>query len=336
MHEAMFYERLEGGAVRCFLCSHRCRISTGKRGICGVRENAGGTLDSLVYGKVVALHLDPIEKKPLHHYLPGTTSLSLATAGCNFRCLQCQNAEISQLPPGAPIPGRDTPPQDLVVEARAAGAASISYTYTEPTIFFEYAMDIGRLAHDAGLGNVFVTNGFITPEALEVTEGWLNAANVDLKAFSDETYKKTYGGRLQPVLDSIAGWWRRGVWVEVTTLVIPGINDSDAELADIAGYLASVSPDIPWHVSAFFPTYRLLDRPPTPPETLVRARDIGVRAGLRFVYVGNVPGAGGEDTACPSCGKTVILRRGYRVERIELAGGKCRFCGAVIPGRFLP
>jgi pyruvate formate lyase activating enzyme len=334
MHEAMFFERLEGGAVRCFLCAHGCRIAPGRRGICNVRENVDGTLLSLVYGKAVALHLDPIEKKPLYHYLPGSTSLSVATAGCNFHCLQCQNAEISQVAHDAPIPGRGLPPASLVAEATAAGAQSISYTYTEPTVFFEYARETGHLAREAGLGNVFVTNGFISPEALAATDGWLDAANVDLKAFSDETYKRIYGGRLQIVLDSIAAWWRRGVWVEVTTLVIPGVNDSEAELAAIAGFLGGVSPDLPWHVSAFFPTYRMTDRPPTPVETLVGAREIGIQAGLRFVYVGNIQLTGGEDTTCPSCGKVVIRRTGYRIGPIDLAGGKCRFCGASVAGRF--
>jgi len=338
-HEALLYERLSDERVQCHLCAQRCVIPPERTGICRVRQNVRGTLYSLVYGRLIAQAVDPIEKKPLFHYLPGTTSLSIATPGCNLRCSFCQNADISQRPGLLGyVDGRDTPPGAVVEAAQRHGCASISYTYTEPTIFFEYARDVGELAHRVGLANVFVTNGFMSPEMLDLAvpaEGkpLIDAANVDLKSFRDEFYRKECGARLQPVLDSLRILWQRGVWVEVTTLVIPGRNDGEEELRDAARFIAQeMSVDTPWHVSRFHPAWHLADVPPTPAVTLGRAREIGLEEGLRYVYLGNVPGSEGESTYCPQCGERVIGRRGFQVTQTRLHEGHCAQCGAEIAG----
>jgi pyruvate formate lyase activating enzyme len=333
MREAMLWEEAGEGRVRCRLCAHRCLIPAGGRGVCMVRENRGGKLYSLVYGRLVSQALDPVEKKPLFHFLPGTGTLSIATVGCNFRCDFCQNYEISQFPRehSGRIVGEEVEPQKIVEAAKETQARSISYTYTEPTIFFEFCRDTGILAAQEGLKNIFVTNGYVTEEALEEAKGWLHAANVDLKSFSEDFYRRFCGASLQPVLDTIRRMWEAGIWVEVTTLVIPGRNDSEAELCWIAEFLAGISPDIPWHVSRFVPAYKVWDIPPTPVNTLRKAREIGLSAGLHFVYMGNVPGEG-EDTFCPSCGKVLIKRYGFYVLKKDLQEGHCPHCGAAIPG----
>jgi pyruvate formate lyase activating enzyme len=333
MKRALFQEPREGGKVQCGLCAHRCIIAPGHRGICAVRENREGVLVSLVYDKVIAQNIDPIEKKPLFHFLPGTTSFSIATPGCNFRCKHCQNADISQLPRdrGGMLTGQPARPAQIVAAARQMGCASISYTYTEPTIYYELAFDTAQLAAAAGLKNVFVTNGYITPEALREIRPYLHAANIDLKAFTDDFYRDICGARLQPVLDSIRLYRELGVWTEITTLVIPGHNDSERELRQIAEFIRSIDPDIPWHVSRFHPTYLLTDRPRTPVVTLQRAREIGIAAGLRHVYEGNVPGEG-EETFCGNCRKPVVRRFGFTVERMDVRDGRCPFCGTVIAG----
>ncbi len=339
MKEALLYEKLEDLAVRCHLCAHRCRIAEGKKGVCHVRENRAGTLYSLVYGRLISQAIDPIEKKPLFHFYPGSVSLSIATVGCNFRCLFCQNADISQMPRDRDrIEGHTVAPETVVAAAQRYQCPSISYTYTEPTVFFEYTLDVARLAHQAGIANVYVTNGYMTPEMLEMVTSpaeppLMDAANVDLKAFRDEFYRQQCGARLQPVLDSLIMMRKRRVWVEVTTLVIPGLNDSEGELRDIARFIATeLGSDVPWHVSRFHPTYRLTDRPVTPVSTLHRAYQIGLEAGLRYVYEGNVPGAGGEDTICPSCHQVVIERVGFRISSHKAQGGICSYCGAGISG----
>ena len=333
MKQAMFQEAKEEKKVQCGLCSHRCIIVPGKRGICGVRENKDGVLYSLVYDKVIARHIDPIEKKPLFHFQPGSLSYSIATPGCNFHCKHCQNADISQLPrdQGGVILGEEVSPSMIVDAALRNGCASISYTYTEPTIYFELAYDTARLAAGAGLKNVFVSNGYITPEALREIKPYLHAANIDLKGYTDEFYKKICGSRLQPVLDSIRLYQELGIWIEITTLVIPGHNDSDEELNGIARFIRSVGENIPWHVSRFHPTYKLTDQPITPLKTLKRAREIGFDAGLRYVYEGNIPGEG-EDTLCWSCRKTLIKRIGFSVLENMIKDGKCGYCGAPIAG----
>ena len=320
-----------GPDVHCFLCAHHCRVLPGERGLCGVRENRDGVLYTLVYGRPVSLAVDPIEKKPLFHFLPGSLSLSLATVGCNFTCAFCQNADISQMPRDqGRITGRFVPPEQVVEAALRAGCLSISYTYTEPTVFYEYARDCARLAVQAGLKNVFVTNGYMTKETLGDIDGRLHAANVDLKSFSDEFYRTQAGARLKPVLDSIRRLWEMGVWLEVTTLLIPGLNDREAELRALTQFLASVSPDIPWHVSRFHPTYRLLDAVPTPVSSIERALRLGREAGLRYVYGGNVAGHSSESTVCPGCGESLIERRGFSLGRIDLKDGRCPRCGLEI------
>lgn len=337
MKEALFYQSLESGTVQCFLCPHRCRIRPGKLGACGVRQNQDGRLYTLVYGRAVAANVDPIEKKPLFHFHPGTLSFSIATAGCNFQCLHCQNAEISQMPRDrGRIEGADLPPEKVVDLAVGRNCRTISYTYTEPTVYFEYAYDTARLAQAKGIQNVFVTNGFTSLEALDTIHPYLQAANVDLKSFRDSFYRRVCKARLAPVLDCIREMVRRNIWIEVTTLVIPGWNDSEQELREIARFLCGLSPDLPWHVSAFHPTYRMLDRPRTPARTLRRGREIGMEEGLRYVYTGNLPGDDGENTYCPGCGRAVIRRHGFRVISIDLERGACRSCGQTVPVRMEP
>lgn len=334
MKEALFYEKGDRSVVRCGLCRFRCRIEDGHRGLCGVRENRGGVLFSLVYGKAVAQQVDPVEKKPLFHFLPGSSSYSIATAGCNFRCLHCQNYGIAHaVHGGGPVPGRDLAPEKIVAQAISAGCSSISYTYTEPTVFYEYAYDTAVLARRAGLRNIFVTNGYITEEALAFISPYLDAANIDLKGFTPEFYRDVVSASLDEVLDSIRAYKRLGIWLELTTLVIPGRNDSEDELGAIARFIADeIGVDTPWHVSRFHPAYKLTELRPTPVATLRKAREIGIAAGLKYVYEGNVPGEGGENTLCPACKKPVIKRFGYTIESSSLQNGTCSSCGQAIDG----
>jgi pyruvate formate lyase activating enzyme len=341
MKEALLYEQLDGQRVRCNLCAHRCTIANGRQGVCQVRENRDGILYSLVYGFPLSQAVDPIEKKPLFHVYPGSTAFSIATVGCNFHCDFCQNADISQMPRDrGEILGRHVTPEEVVRAAGRHHCRSIAYTYTEPTIFFEYSYDIARLAHAEGMASVYVTNGYMSREMLELFQGradghepWLDAANVDLKAFRDETYKRVCGARLQPVLDSLKHMKALGVWVEITTLVVPQMNDSEAELRDIARFIAGeLGVETPWHVSRFHPDYRMYDRGPTPVATLQRAYELGREAGLRYVYVGNLPGARLEDTLCPGCGETAIARWGFQVTRRNIREGHCSRCGTAIDG----
>ncbi|WP_224982513.1 AmmeMemoRadiSam system radical SAM enzyme [Geomonas agri] len=334
MKEAMFYQKLDGDRVRCGLCRFCCLIGVGQRGRCRVRENRDGVLYTMVYGNLVAEHVDPIEKKPLFHLLPGSRSYSVATVGCNFRCLHCQNYTIAQ--PDEDTVGRSgsfVEPKTVVERALATGCRSIAYTYTEPTIFFEYALETAQLAKAAGLKNIFVTNGYITSEALAVVTPYLDAANIDLKGFSDGFYRQVVGAALGEVLDCIRDYKRQGIWVELTTLVIPNRNDSEEELRELARFIADeVGVETPWHVTQFYPTHRLTDQPRTPVETLQKARRIGQEAGLRFVYQGNVPAEGGENSYCSFCGALLIKRLGYLVEKNLLSNGTCPGCGAVIEG----
>jgi pyruvate formate lyase activating enzyme len=333
MKEAMLYGKLPDGRVRCNLCAHRCLIAGGRTGICQVREQRGGALYTLVYGRAIARHVDPVEKKPLFHFYPGSAAFSIATAGCNFHCRWCQNWEISQRPRQRPlIPGEEASPEQIVAAAQRAGSRSIAYTYTEPTVFFEYAYDTARLARGAGLANICITNGYMTAEMLETFRPYLDAANVDLKAFRDQTYRKYVGARLQPVLDSLKLMRRLGIWLEITTLVIPGVNDDPAELRDAADFVANeLGPTTPWHVSRFFPAYEMADVPPTPMETLRRARGIGLEEGLRYVYLGNEPGE--ENTCCHGCGRVLIRRSGYRIRENRVPpDGRCPACGSPVAG----
>jgi pyruvate formate lyase activating enzyme len=333
MKEAMFYEHESGGRVRCGLCRFRCLIADGARGICAVRENRGGTLFSLVYGKLCAENVDPIEKKPLFHVMPGSSSFSIATVGCNFHCRHCQNYSISQVQVGDRIAGHNRTPEEVVSHALANGCRSISYTYTEPTVFFEFAYDTAKLAREAGLLNIFVTNGYISSQALATIAPFLDAANIDLKGFSERFYRDIVHARLSEVLDSIIQYRSQGIWIELTTLIIPGLNDTDNELEGIARFIVSnLGADTPWHVTRFYPTFKLIDRPPTPPETLRRAVEIGRSTGLRYVYEGNVPGSGGEDTVCPSCSVQLVERSGFTVLHNRIESNACPHCGTTIAG----
>ncbi|OGZ33019.1 MAG: AmmeMemoRadiSam system radical SAM enzyme [Candidatus Portnoybacteria bacterium RBG_13_40_8] len=294
MHEALLYEKQENKKVRCNACNHRCVIAESRRGICGVRENRDGKLYSLVYGKIIAEHIDPIEKKPLYHFMPGSFSLSIATAGCNFRCLHCQNADISQISKqgtGSSIQelGENKTPEKIVKHALDNKCPSISYTYTEPTIFVEFALDCMKLAKEEGLRNVWVSNGYMTKETLDLIAPYLDAANIDLKAFSEDFYQQVCGAKLKPILENLIEIKKRRIWLEITTLIIPGKNDSEKELKQIAEFIKKkLGSDTPWHVSRFFPYYKMKDVPPTPVEKVYQAVEIGKSVGLKYVYAGNV------------------------------------------------
>jgi pyruvate formate lyase activating enzyme len=331
--KAMLWEKLEGNKVRCFLCAHRCNIDENKFGFCGMRQNIGGELYTYAYGEVIASHVDPIEKKPLYHFLPGTYAYSIATIGCNFHCPFCQNWRISQQSAKkGDAEGYELKPGQVVDEAIRNDCRSISYTYTEPTIFFEYAYDTAKIAKERGLYNNFVTNGFMTEEAIETIRPYLDAANVDLKFFNDDSYKKICKGRLQPVLDSIKNIKKAGIWLEVTTLIIPGENDSEEELRNIAAFLAATGKEIPWHISRFHPDYKYTDSYPTPLETMEKAARIGKEEGLKYVYLGNVYTR--AETNCPGCGNVLIERAGFgaSLSKDFLKGGKCRNCGTAVEG----
>ncbi len=334
MKEALVYDKLSNDVVRCDLCVHHCRIAPGKFGICRVRKNIDGTLYTLVYDRIISQGVDPVEKKPLFHFYPGSPAYSIATPGCNFRCAWCQNWQIAQMPRERHlIDGRKVTPEEIVAAAKASGSHSIAYTYTEPTVFFELAYDTAQLAHATGLANIYVTNGYMTEAMLTMFAPYLDAANVDLKAFNDATYKRYVGARLQPVLDSMKTMKRLGIWLEVTTLVIPGLNDDPAEIRDAAAFVAQeLGPETPWHISRFYPAYKMLDRPPTPVETLNHAKEIGLSEGLKFIYVGNAPDAGTHDTVCPECGHVLIRRHGFGVLANHVRDGHCPDCGAPVAG----
>lgn len=353
MREASYYERLDDNRVLCTLCRHYCEIRDGKRGVCGVRINHAGKLYTLVYDSVISRNVDPIEKKPLFHFYPGSRAYSIATVGCNLRCFFCQNFEISQYPKGihrhdkaietegaetiCPMleettPGEKVTPEQIVESALISGCATIAYTYTEPTIFYELAFDTAKLASQRGLKNIFVTNGYITNEALTNIRPYLHAANIDLKGFDERFYKKICGANLQPVLDSIRVYRELGIWIEVTTLIIPNHNDSDEELKQIAEFIRGIGVEIPWHVSQFYPAYKLIDQPRTPISTLRKAREIGLSVGLRYVYEGNVPGEGGESTYCYKCKEPLIERYGFSIVENHIRNSECPRCGIRIDG----
>jgi len=335
IREALLYEKLTDSRVQCALCAHRCKINSGRRGLCGVRENKDGILYSLVFGTLIAEHVDPIEKKPFFHVYPASRSYSIATVGCNFSCDFCQNHEISQMPRSTlMITGEDTAPTVIVERSQKSGCKTIAYTYTEPTVYLETALETAKIARRDGLKNVFVTNGFMTPEAVEMMAPYLDAANVDLKSFRDEFYKKQCGARLDPVLDSLKEMKNRGIWIEITTLLIPGLNDSLEELKDIAAFIFSLGSETPWHISRFHPQFKMLKVPSTPVALLQRARHIGKEAGLKYVYSGNVPGDEGENTYCSNCNKLLINRYSYRVVASHLSGNSCPRCGKKLEGIF--
>jgi len=332
LKEALLYKKLQGHKVSCFLCGHRCLIADGQFGICQARQNKEGTLYTLTYGELCAANIDPIEKKPIFHMLPGSKSYSFAALGCNFRCGFCQNWQISQKREADKLGIKSEPksPEIIVSEALQHKCQSISYTYSEPTIFFEYALETAKLAKEKGLYNIFVTNGYMTAEALEMIKPYLDAANVDLKSFNDANYQKVCGGRLQPVLDTISLMRRMNIWVEITTLVIPDFNDSSEELKDIAGFLSGVGKEIPWHISRFHPDYKITDKEPTSLSKLKEAYTIGKDAGLRYVYIGNVLEE--EKTYCYKCGQDLISRSGFSVIKNILKDGKCPGCNTALDG----
>lgn len=333
MKEALFYKKLEGKKVSCFLCHQCCVIADGKRGICGVRENIDGVLYSLIYGMAIAQNIDPIEKKPFFHLHPGSSSFSIATVGCNFKCLNCQNSNISQPYKNDVGRGNYVEPESIVDLALEYNCRSISYTYTEPTIFFEYAFDIAKLAKERGLKNNFVTNGFMGKEALETIRPYLDSANVDLKSFSDEFYRKICSARLEPVLENLKAMVKCGIWVEVTTLIIPTLNDSEKEFKRIAGFVADeLGRDVPWHISAFHPAYKLENLPSTDLEILHRAAQIGYSRGLHYVYTGNCPGDKYENTICFNCKEILIKRFGYSIIKNLIKDNKCPNCKTEIAG----
>ena len=327
-----YFTSLNGGEIQCELCPHRCRVSKGKRGLCRVRENREGKYYSLVYGNPCAVHLDPIEKKPLFHVLPATTSFSIATAGCNFQCKFCQNWEISQASP-EDIYSYDAPPDLIVKKAEEMRARSIAYTYVEPTVFYEYMIDIAELAKRAGLLNVTHSNGFINPGPLRNLCKVLDAANIDLKGFTESFYREICSGELNPVLDTLKILKQEKIHIEITNLMIPTKNDEMPVLKEMCLWIKKeLGGETPIHFSRFYPLYRLKSLPPTPVSTIERARAVALSAGLEYVYIGNVPGHEAENTFCPKCQKPVIRRTGYMIGEVHLKAGKCKFCGKPIPG----
>ena len=344
LRECDLYRPLKNGVVQCTACHHWCAIKPGESGKCGVRRNYDGKLYLVTYGKAAAIHIDPVEKKPLYHFLPGEGILSIGTVGCNFRCQFCQNWEISQLrdfyvdpKTGEPdrFIGYDSPPERIVEAAEYYGVRLLAYTYNEPVVWIEYAHDIAVLGVERGMRNVFVSSGFETHHAWKYMEGLLHAINVDLKGFTEKFYREITGARLKPVLENIeylgGEVWPK-IWLEVTTLVIDGYNDSEEELRGIARFLASVNPNIPWHVTAAHPDYKMLHIRPTPHSTLIKAYEIGKEEGLKFVYVGNVYDPERSSTYCPKCGTMLIRRDGYRVTEMWEERGVCHNCGEKIPG----
>jgi pyruvate formate lyase activating enzyme len=334
--EAYLAKPLSGDTVQCQTCEHFCAIKPGETGKCGVRRNVDGTLYLVVYGEAIAVHVDPIEKKPLFHFMPGSDALSIGTYGCNFRCPFCQNWQMSQtrnFDDSGDYLSQSAMPEVLVDTCLKNNIPIIAYTYNEPTIFFEYTYDTAKLVHERGIKNVYVSNGYMSLAALDMIEPYLDGINVDLKAFTEEFYREQCQGRLEPVKRNIAHMaCETDIWVEVTTLLIPGLNDSDEELRAMAAWLAEVDPDMPWHVSAFHPDYQMQDRPRTAQRDLARAHEIGKEAGLHHVYVGNVMDADRESTYCPECGEKLIQRHWYSVRELWRERGTCSKCGHAVAG----
>ncbi|MBU0516339.1 MAG: AmmeMemoRadiSam system radical SAM enzyme [Proteobacteria bacterium] len=333
MSAALLFDRREDNKVRCRLCRHGCLIKDGQTGICHVRKNVGGELQSLVFRKLIAENVDPIEKKPLFHVHPGSLSYSVATVGCNFKCTFCQNADISQMPADTGrIMGRETRPEQVVAAAKRSGCRTIAHTYTEPTVYFETALEIATLATQADILTVFVSNGYMSDEALDTIHPHLAAANIDLKSFRDDFYKKQCGAKLEGVLASLQKLKRQNVWLEVTTLLIPSLNDDLAELSDLVDFLVELGPETPWHISRFFPRYHRTDLPPTSVDFLIEVRRMGLSKGLHYVYSGNIHGDESEDTNCHHCGHRLIRRRGYTVSHNVITEDKCPHCGTAVAG----
>ncbi len=330
--EAMYYEKSGEGQVRCLNCPNTCLLEDGDRGFCRVREAKGGKLYSLAWSNPCAVYVDPIEKKPLFHFLPGTTAFSVATAGCNFRCKYCQNWQISQVRPEE-THNLELLPEDVVDWAKREKCRTIAYTYSEPTVFYEYMLETSKMAKVKGIRNIYHSNGYINPEPLERLCQYLDGANVDLKCFTDEFYRTVSAGRLRPVLNTLRTLREKGVHLEITNLVVPGLNDDMNSIENMCSWIKEeLGEGVPLHFSRFHPMYKLKNLPATPVETLEMARERAVDVGLNYVYIGNVPGHEGENTYCPKCGRMVIGRRGYQITANNVADGRCRFCGREVGG----
>jgi len=344
MKKAILYQKFSDGKLRCDACFHKCLIVEGKTGICGVRKNIKGELYLLVYGKAAAFNIDPVEKKPLFHFYPGSEVFSFGTFGCNFACDFCQNWDISQEPKnrsrggGLPIEdnywGESLPPSKIIEFCQDKNISQIAYTYNEPTIWEEYAEETMKLAKKTGMKNIWVSNGYMSERTLEFISPYLDAINVDLKSFSEEFYKEIVKAKLEPVKENIKNIWQKGIWEEVTTLVIPGLNDSSQELSKIAEFLVNISSDLPWHLSAFYPNYKMRNKMPTSQEILMKAYEIGKTAGLKYVYTGNIPDVSLESTYCPKCNELLIKRQGIEMIENNLKGSHCPKCYEKIAGRW--
>ena len=332
---AQYWQRVTGSVVQCLLCPRKCVLAAGQRGACTVRINKDGKLYTLGYGNPVATHIDPIEKKPFFHVAPGESVFSLAVAGCNMRCIFCQNWQISQSRPDE-TQNYYLPPEDAVKKAIESNCKFIAYTYTEPTVFYEYMLDIAKLAREKGLKNVMHSCGYINPEPLKELLKYMDAVNVDLKGFSEEYYARaSAGAQLKPVLETLKTIKHEGVWLEITNLLIPGLNDDPAKIKEMCLWIKeNLGDDVPLHFSRFMPAYRLENLPPTPIEKLEEARRIAKGVGLKYVYIGNTPGHEGENTYCPNCGKMIVKRMGYRILENDIKDRKCKFCGYAIAGRW--
>jgi pyruvate formate lyase activating enzyme len=332
LRRALFYKRLTKQRVKCELCPRECEVGDMERGYCGVRENRRGEYYTVVYGRACTTQIDPIEKKPLFHCLPGSLIYSFATAGCNMECKNCQNWQISQSRPEQLEQVRLLP-ADMVAQARGRGLRLIAGTYSDPIVFYEYLEDVAREGNKHGVRTIAITAGYINPEPMKRLCAELGAIKIDLKSMRDDFYRKNCSAHVTPVLDAIVAAKETGIWLEIVYLVIPTLNDSDAEIKELARWTKThVGPDVPLHFSRFHPTYRLTNLPPTPVETLTRCRDLAMAQGLRYVYVGNVPGHPGESTYCPRCKRVVIEREMYTIRQNNLRAGKCKFCGQTVPG----
>ena len=340
MKKAILYEKLDNNKIRCLACSHQCLINEGQVGICGVRQNKNGDLYLLVYGKPISVNIDPVEKKPFFHFLPGQKAFSLGTIGCNFGCDFCQNWEISQLPKtidkiqetSYEMQHESWLPEAIIEHCKNSKIPMIAYTYNEPTIWTEYAYDIMKLAKEQGIKNIWVSNGFMSEKTIEMISPYLDAINIDLKSFSNNFYHKICKAQIEPIKENIKKIWKKGIWVEVTSLIIPGKNDSNQELKQIAKFLKNISPNIPWHISAFYPAYKMTDISPTSQESLIKAYKIGRDAGLKYVYTGNIPNIDYESTYCPKCNTKLITRHGTEIIKNSLINkNQCFQCKEKIP-----
>jgi pyruvate formate lyase activating enzyme len=331
-YRAAHWEAQAGGKVKCALCPRECVVADMERGTCGVRENRGGAYFTLVHSNPCSLNNDPIEKKPLFHYRPGTRALSIATVGCNIECRFCQNWEISQFRPEQ-VESRSVSPDEVVRHADRLGSRAIAFTYSEPTIFFEYMRDICAAAAGTGIGRVVISNGYINERPLRELLPLLDAVKIDFKAFSESFYRDVCSAHLRPVLDTLVRIRERGTWLELVMLVIPTLNDDPRQTEAMSRWIVQkLGPDVPIHFTRFHPMYKITNLPPTPVRTLEQAREIALGAGVRFAYAGNVPGHAGENTRCPSCGALLIERDGYQIARNTIDAGRCPTCRTVVPG----